>query len=477
MSRYDDPRWYEEQDTNPQLPQQHVSTNRMDPSNLSTRNATEAQQDIVFPPLPQQKQATHRLQRILRQVVVSLALVVVAFIAGWFSHQFFTTGSLSLVQNSPSQTYSNLFQQAWTLIDQNYVDRKAVNYKQMSYSAIQAMVDSLHDKGHTRFLTPDQVQSFSQSMSGSFTGIGIYLRQDTNTKQLIITAPIPGSPAEKAGIKPGDVIISINGTSLAGKDVNTASNLIHGPAGTAVALVIQRPSTQQTLTFKITRAEIKVPNVLMHYIPQTHIAHIQIVQFSDGVSAQLKDALLQAKKQGATKIILDLRNNPGGFVNEAVNVASDFIQSGNVFLEQDSKGQRTPVPVTGNTIDTKIALVVLVNKNTASAAEIVSGALKDNKRALILGVTGQTTFGTGTVLQQYSLSDGSALLIGVQEWLTPKGQFIRDQGITPDMTVKVDPNAAILTPDIENASNMDLQQILKSGDTQLIEAINYLQTH
>lgn len=471
MSRYDDPRWYEEQDTNPQLPQQHVFTN----SNVSPRNATEAQQDIVFPPMPQQKQDPQRLQRILRQVVGSLALIVVAFIAGWFSHQFFTTGTF--VQNDQSQSYSRLIQQAWTLVDQNYVDRKAVNYKQMSYSAIQAMVDSLHDKGHTRFLTPDQVQSFSQSMSGSFTGIGIYLRQDTNTKQLIITAPIPGSPAEKAGIKPGDVIVSIDGTPLAGKDVNAASTLIHGQAGTQVALVIQRPSTQQTLTFRITRAEIKVPNVLMHYIPETHTADIQLVQFSDGVSSQLKDTLTQAKKQGATKIILDLRNNPGGFVNEAVNVASDFIQSGNVFLEQDSRGQRTPVPVSGNAIDAKISLVVLVNKDTASAAEIVSGALKDNKRAIIIGVAGQTTFGTGTVLEQFSLSDGSALLIGVQEWLTPKGQFIRDQGITPDISVKVDPNAAILTPDIENASNMGLQQILKSGDTQLIEAVNYLKTH
>lgn len=475
MSRYDDPSWYEEQNTHPQLPQQHIYSNRNEPSYISPRHETEAQQDIVFPPMPQKTSTTQRLQRILRQVAVSLALMIVAFIAGWFGHQYFTTGTF--VQSGQSQNYSNLIQQAWTLVDQNYVDRKAVNYKQMSYSAIQAMVDSLHDKGHTRFLTPDQVQSFSQSMSGSFTGIGIYLRQDTNTKQLIITAPIPGSPAEKAGIKPGDVIVSINGTSLTGKDVNAASDLIHGQAGTQVTLVIQRPGTPQPLTFHITRAEIKVPNVLMHYIPETHTAHIQIVQFSDGVSGQLKDALLQAKKQGATKIILDLRNNPGGFVNEAVSVASDFIQSGNVFLEQDSKGQRTPVRVSGTTVDAKISLVVLVNKDTASAAEIVSGALKDNKRAIIIGVTGQTTFGTGTVLEQFQLSDGSALLIGVQEWLTPTGQFIRDQGITPNMTVKIDANAPILTPDIESASKMNLQQILNSGDAQLIEAINYLKTH
>jgi carboxyl-terminal processing protease len=180
---------------------------------------------------------------------------------------------------------------------------------------------------------------------------------------------------------------------------------------------------------------------------------------------------------GAKKIILDLRNDPGGLVNEAVNVASQFVKSGNVFLEQDSSGQRTPIAVTGNTTDNTDTMVVLVNKGTASAAEIVSGALKDNKRALILGVQGQTTYGTGTVLQQFSLSDGSALLIGTQEWLTPDGQFIRDSGIKPDMTVKVDPNGTLLTPDLENASHMTEQQILTSGDIQLAAAIQYLKTH
>lgn len=471
MSRYDDPRWYEEHNTDAQLPRPqafHAPDHPYPPSD----ERDEAQQDLIFPPAPQREQ---RMRHILRQFVLSLALIAAAFVAGWFSHQYFTTGTL--VQSSSSQSYAQMIQQAWTLVDQNYVDRKAVNYKQMSYKAIQAMLDTLRDTGHTRFLTPDQVKSFSQSMSGTFTGIGIYLRQDTTTKQLIITSPIPGSPAEKAGIKPGDILASVNGTNVTGKDTGTVSNLIHGSKGTSVTLIIQRPSTQQTLTFHVVRADIQVPNVVMHYIPETHTADIQIVQFADGVSSQLKDSLTQAKKMGATKIILDLRGDPGGFVNEAVNVASTFIAKGNVFLEQDSKGQRTAIAVTGSTVDTTMTMVVLVNKDTASAAEIVSGALKDNKRATIIGVAGQTTFGTGTVLEQYPLSDGSALLLGVQEWLTPNGQFIRDKGITPDISVKVNPNGVTLTPDIENESNMTLQQILNSGDAQLVEAINFLKTH
>jgi carboxyl-terminal processing protease len=407
----------------------------------------------------------------LGQILALVALVVVAFLGGWFSHQFFGD---SFQQSSQSQMYSHLFQQAWNAVDQNYVDRKAVNYKQMSYAAIQAMVDSLKDKGHTRFLTPEQVQAENQQLSGTFTGIGIYLRQDPNTKQLIITSPIPGSPAEKAGLKHGDVIIAVNGVNTVGKDVAGVSALIQGKEGTSVAITVQRTGTPQPLTFHVTRAKIQVPNVLMHYMPQSHIAHIQVVQFADGISSQLRDAVNQAKSMGATKIILDLRDNPGGFLSEAVNTASLFMQSGNVLLEQDSSGQRQPVPVNGNPIDTNITIVVLVNENSASAAEIVTGALQDNHRAVIIG---ETTFGTGTVLQQYTLDDGSAILIGTQEWLTPDGHFIRNQGITPNITVKLPANATVLTPNDENTSHMTEQQIIDSGDAQLVAAIKYLKSH
>lgn len=235
-----------------------------------------------------------------------------------------------------------------------------------------------------------------------------------------------------------------------------------------------RPSINKTLTIKVMRAVINVPNVIMHYIAQDHIADIQIVQFSDGVSSQLKDALTQAKKEGATKIILDLRDDPGGYLQEAINTASEFIPHGNVLLEQDSTGQRTPATVTGNTVNTTSPIVVLVNNNTASAAEIVSGALQDNHRAIIMGVK---TFGTGTVLQEFPLSDGSAILLGTQEWLTPDGHFIRNLGITPNITVKSASNNVEITPNEENQSNMTEQQILNSGDTQLNGAIHYLEAH
>ena len=414
----------------------------------------------------------NRVRRRFGELLVVIALLVIAFLGGWFGHQFFGD---SFNQSDKSKAYEQLFQQAWTTIDQNYVDRKAVDYQKMSYAAIQAMANSLQDKGHTRFLTPADVQSENQQLSGTFTGVGLYLRQDKTTKQLIITSPIPGSPAERAGFKPGDIIIAVNGTSTAGKDIAAVSSLIQGKAGTSVAITVQRSGVEQPITIHVNRAEIKVPNVIMHYIAEDHIAHIQIVQFADGVSSQLKEAITQARKLGATRIILDLRDDPGGYLNEAINTASEFIKSGNVLLEQDSSGHRTPVAVTGNPIDTSDSIVVLTNSNTASAAEIVTGALKDNHRAAVIG--DPATFGTGTVLQEFPLADGSAILLGTQEWLTPNGQFIRDKGITPsspDLVVKLGPNAFPLSPTDENAANMTEQQILNSSDAQLVKAINYL---
>jgi len=475
MSSYDDPRWYEHTESHdgyepppePTSPPSFSFPSQQPPSQATQSSPASNGQPVPAAVAPQSPRPKRGL---LGQAVVVGALVIIAFLAGWFGHQFYTS---SLALNSQSQYYEGLFNQAWSIVDQNYVDRKAVNYKQMSYQAIQAMLAVLGDTGHTRFLNPQQVQAENQQLSGSFTGIGIYLQQDPKTKDIIIAAPIPGSPAAKAGLKHDDIITAVNGVSTKGKDIAGLSAMIEGPAGQAVSITIYRSSTKQTLTFKIVRAVIKVPNVLMHYIPQDHIADIEIVQFSDGVSTQLKTDLLQAKKLGATKIILDLRENPGGYLSEAVNTVSEFVKSGNVLLEQNSTGNRTPVPVTGTTVNTSIPIVILVNHDTASAAEIVSGALQDNHRAIVMGVT---TFGTGTVLEQFNLSDGSAILLGTQEWLTPDGQFIRNIGITPNIVVK-DPSNVILTPDIENSSNMTEQQILKYGDPQLAAAIKYLESH
>jgi len=457
--RYDDPRWYEPEKQGQPVPDTHAPLAGAAPADANDQQAL--------------SEADLRRRRIMTQVVLTIALMAIAFLGGWFSHQAFTSSLFS--PSSQSQKYANLIQQAWTIIDQNFVDRKAINYQQMSYDAIKTMLADLGDNGHTRFLTPQEVKAEQQQLSGTFAGIGVYIQQDAKTKNIIISSTIPGAPAQKAGIKRGDIIIEVNGKNVVGMDLNVVQPLIEGPAGTTVTITVRRPSTNQVLTFKITRAQIQVPNVVMHYIPEDHIAIIQIVQFSSGVSDQLKAAILQAKKDGATKLILDLRNNPGGYLQEAINTASEFMAKGTVLIEQDSTGKQTKYQVTGQAVDTGIPMIVLVNQNTASAAEIVSGALQDNGRAIIMGTS---TFGTGTVLQEYDLSDGSAILLGVSEWLTPNGHFIRKNGITPNIKVgeHMDLND-ILTPDILNQSNMSLQQILHSQDVQLIAAITYLQSH
>ncbi len=481
MSNYDDPGWYEQDNPADQTQQpgpadrfpQRIHNDAPNPS-LPDMYSTQAQKV----PTGQisagntGNRGNRASSRRPGQLIVSLALVIIAFTGGWFGHQIYS-GLLTSSSNQSSY-YANLFQQAWSIVDQNYVDRKAVNYQQMSYAAIRAMLAVLNDKGHTYFLTPQEVQSQLQELSGTSSGIGIYINQDPKTKQVIITATVPGSPADKAGFKSGDIIVAVNHASVVGKDIDTIHNLIEGKNGTNVAITVERPPTNQQLTINVTRGDFKVPGVIMHYIAETHIADIQILGFDSGISDELKTDLIQAKKMGATAIILDLRDNPGGYLQEAINTASEFIQSGNVLLEQDSTGHRTPDPVNGHPVDTKIPLVVLVNGNTASAAEIVSGALQDHKRAVIMGTT---TLGTGTVLNEFDLPDGSAIFLGVLEWLTPNGNFIRDKGITPNIVVPLATGASELTPNIENQRNMTLQQILASGDNQLATAIKYLQAH
>lgn len=469
MNRYDDPNWY----INGKDPSQQPAPDDFDHYPfLPTQEDGIEQQNSLTPHTP--VEAPHHLQRLLGQGIALLALVVIAFWGGWFSNQYFGN---SFNPNDKSKAYAQLFQEAWTKIDQNYVDRNAVDYKKMSYAAIDAMVKSLGDSGHTRFMDAQTVQAENQQLSGKFTGVGIYLQQDKTTKQLIITAPIPNSPADKAGIKHGDIITAVNGVSAVGKDINGISKLIQGNAGTNVDITVQRPGENTTRTFHLLRAEILVPSVTMHYITEDHVAYIQMSQFAEGVANQLKEDVNKAKSMGATRIVLDLRDNSGGYLNEAVNTTSLFVKSGYVLQEQDSSGKRTPVSVNGNPIDTTSQMVVLVNKNTASAAEIVAGALKENHRATIIG---EQTFGTGTVLLQFSLSDGSALLIGTQEWLTPQGNFIRNTatrpgGIVPNMVVVLGPNNVLLTPGTANQGNLSEQQILDGKDNQIIAALHYLQ--
>jgi carboxyl-terminal processing protease len=362
-----------------------------------------------------------------------------------------------------------LIREAWNTINRVYVDHSAVNQQALTYGAISGMVTALGDTGHSTFLTPEMVKSEHNFTQGEFEGIGALLEMKGGRPTIV--APFDGSPAQKAGVKPGDVILQVDGKDVSGQSLTQIVSQVSGPAGTQVTLTLLDPNTGATRDVTITRAKIQIHNVTWHLLPGTTLAHVRIAAFSDGVTADLKKALQEAKAQGATGIVLDLRNDPGGLLNEAVSVASQFLSSGNVMLEKDAQGNTKPLPVEKGGVATDIPMVVLINNGTASAAEIVSGALQDAKRATLIG---ETTFGTGTVLNEFPLSDGSALLLATEEWLTPNGKSFWHKGIQPDIQVSLPANVSPVIPDQEQG--MSAQQLHDSQDAQLLKGIQILET-
>jgi carboxyl-terminal processing protease len=360
-----------------------------------------------------------------------------------------------------------LLAEAWNLVDRVYVDRSVVEPKPMGYGAVRGMVDSLGDTGHSRFLSPKMVTDEHQYIQGQYVGIGAYVQMKDD--QVVIVAPIEGSPAQKAGLKSGDIILDVDGKSVAGLTLSEVISQVMGPVGTQVTLTVRDPNTGDTRTVTITRAEVTIHNVTWRQLPGTTVAHLRIAGFSEGVTDDLKSALQEIQGQQLSGVILDLRDNPGGLLGEAVSTTSQFLQSGDVLIEVNAQGEKTPVPVESGGVAPTISTVVLVNSGTASASEIVGGALQDHERAQLVG---ETTFGTGTVLGEFSLSDGSALLLATEEWLTPDGHTIWHQGLTPNVVVSLASGASRLFPGAEEG--MTAQDLADSGDAQLLKALSLL---
>ena len=361
-----------------------------------------------------------------------------------------------------------LMAEAWNMIDSVYVDRMALESRGRTYGAISGMVAGLGDTGHSRFLDPDMVEAQRLVIEGAFEGIGAYVEMRDGL--VVIVAPIDGSPAQVAGLQSGDAIIEVDGTSVAGLPLDEVVGRILGPAGTQVVLGILDPATGTTTEVSITRASVRIHDVTWERLPGTSVALVRISRFSNGVTEDLAQALDLIRSDEITGIMLDLRNNPGGLLEEAIGVASQFLSEGNVLLQRDADGTSTPVPVEpgGSALD--IRLVVLINEGSASASEIVAGALQDAERATIVGVT---SVGTGTVLQQFPLSDGSALLLAVREWLTPSGRVIWRAGLEPDEIVELATDERPILPLV--AREMSAEELRSAGDTQLLRALELLQ--
>jgi carboxyl-terminal processing protease len=386
-------------------------------------------------------------------------LSVLCFVAGWWT-------SIGCASHR-SGLDSRLLGEAWRTIDAHYVQRSTINTQALTYGAISGMVDALGDTGHSTFLTPAMAKALREVRNGEFKGIGIEIQ--IKNGHVVVVAPFDGSPAQRAGLRPGEIILKVNGEDISEWPLSRVIDRVTGQPGTSVTLSVQDPRTEYIRQVTLRRASVKLHDVTWQQLPGTRIAHLRIARFDDGVGKDVRHALTTLKAQAIEGLILDLRNNPGGLLNEAVIVASQFLDSGVVLKAKDAKNHITPVPVEKGALAPAMPLAVLINEGTASAAEIIAGALKDAQRAPLIG---EKTFGTGTVLNEYRLSDGSSLLLAVEEWLTPKGDSFWHKGIAPDLTVALPDNQEPLRPDSER--DLTEAQLRDSGDTQLLRALDRL---
>lgn len=360
-------------------------------------------------------------------------------------------------QSSTPQDLQTLFKpfwDAWQIIHTDYVDQPVDNTKLLE-GAITGMVQSLGDP-HSEYMDPQVYKDATDELSGSFEGIGAYV--DTSGTVLTITKPIPGSPAEKAGLKAGDQIIAVNGVDMTGIDPEQVRSKVIGPAGTTVHLTVRRPGQSTTLQFDIVRAQINVPSVSGKML-DNGIAYVQISDFGQTTTDELKTTLTTLLAQNPKGLILDFRDNPGGYLNTAVEVVSQFVDHGPVVYEQSSDGSKKEYDAMSGGLATKIPMVVLINSNSASASEITAGALQDDGRAKLVGVV---SYGKGSVQIRVPLSNNEgAVAITIAHWLTPKGTLIDKKGLTPDVYVPMtaaDINAG-LDPQLDAASQTLLDMI------------------
>lgn len=357
-----------------------------------------------------------------------------------------------------------VFWEVWTLASERYVEADAVVYDAMISGAVNGMLDTLGDQGHTRFLPATEAAEWEESLRGSFEGIGAYV--DVRDGRPIIVAPIEGAPAEAAGLLPGDQVLAVDGEDTAGWTVDRLISRVRGPQGTSVTLRVLHPGETEPVDITIVRASVDVPSVTWRML-EDQTAFVRISTFDDDTGTELEQVLSEAQAAGARALVLDLRNNPGGFLSEAVKSASQFLPAGStIFLEADRSGTRTPTTVRTPGVAQDLPVVVIVNENSASSSEIVSGALQENGRAVVIGMP---TFGTGTVLTPFRLEDGSRLLLGTSQWLTPDGRQIRGQGITPDEVIELPTTVIPLTP--REAEGLSGEELRTNADTQLVRAL------
>ncbi len=401
---------------------------------------------------------------------VTLVIAILTFIVGWrLGQQNF---QVQLSGLTPKVNFENqeipkdknvdfkLFWQVWDLVSSNYVDKKAVDPQKMFYGAIQGMVASLGDP-YTVFLPPQEQKATTEDLNGSFEGVGLQIGYDKENR-LAAIAPVKGAPADKAGIMPGDVIVKIDNKDSMSMSLPEAANLIRGPKGTTVALEIYHEGDSKTKTIELKRDTVIVKSVEFAEKKSPsgkRVALIKLAKFGERSNGEWTEAVSSALAIAPQAIILDLRNNPGGFLDGAVFIGSEFIKSGDIVIQEDAKGEKIPFKVNREGKLLNLPLIVLINKGSASASEIVAGAIQDDKRGKIIG---ETSFGKGTVQESQDLPEKTGIHITTSKWLTPLGRWIHKTGLTPDIVVKLTDDQ--IKEEIATLKDFQLERALEEVD-------------
>ena len=410
--------------------------------------------------------------KLLQLIVIVIISVLIGYHVGlnnvkvsWKNYK----PSLSVINKEAPASVSNidfsLFWNVWQKLETNYYDKAKLDPQKMLSGAIEGMTKSLGDP-YTMYLPPKQNTNFKDGLAGQFSGIGAEL--GTKDKQIIVIAPLAGSPAEKAGLKAGDLILKVDGEGTNDWTLPTAVGKIRGPKGTSVTLSILHKDSEKPQDVKIVRDTITVKSVTgwvkkvgdiegistssrsaglqgasksLEKNENDKIAYVRLSQFGDSTNNDwfsiINDLNLKIQTDKSIKgLIVDLRNNPGGYLADAVYISSEFLKQGTpVVLEENAQGVRNTLSVTRRGLMYEVPIVVLINKGSASASEIVSGALRDDSRAILVG---ETSFGKGTIQAANDLGNGAGLHITIAKWLTPNGTWVNGKGLKPDIEVAVD---------------------------------------
>lgn len=408
----------------------------------------------------------NKKNRIYKTIMLVVLTAFVTFMLTAFTmYSYFNNNEMFSLSNNNDytsnenvKTTSNLeryLKKIKTTINKYYLWNDNIDEEKLEKGAVKGYVEGLGDE-YTEYIPADEMKEYTENITGNFVGIGIYMVADENSERVVVYYPIPESPAEKVGIKAGDLIISVDGIEYTADDFENISDYIKGEEGTKVNLVVERDG--ERLTFDIVREKINTNPITIELL-ENNIGYLKLPSFDEGTAQDFKDRVKELQSKGAESLIIDLRNNGGGIVEEATNIADFLLNKGQTIISTIDNEDKKEITYSKEKPIFTMPIVVLANENSASASEILACSLQDNERAKIIGTT---TFGKGIIQTLLSLNDGSGLKITTEEYYTPKGTTIHKVGIKPDEEIEL--------PDTIKS----IYAVNREEDTQLKRAIEIL---